>query len=68
MGRWFPWRPRGIVRRLSDQSLWHADGASPLPIDGWNFRRLERARLGWRHGTERWITRDSRDFEIVRGA
>ena len=45
---------------------WTTDGLVPFPLDGWNFARAVKARIGWwvvHH--ERFITRDPADFRVL---
>lgn len=45
---------------------WTTDGLVPFPLDGWNFARAVKARIGWWvvHD-ERFITREPGDFSVL---
>lgn len=56
-----------LVKRRADGSYWCADGACPFPVEGYNFARATKARIGWWvDKLDRWITHDREQFWLVR--
>ncbi len=65
MRRW-KLRLRNIVADANGDT-WTADGIVPFPLDGWNFARATKARIGWWvYSSERWVTRQSSSFQVLR--
>ena len=55
-----------VCKKKEDGTLWSPSGDTPFPINGYNFIRLRKAKIGWiRDATHRWIFVDSDDFEVV---
>jgi hypothetical protein len=51
--------------RLSDNTLWYPIGDCPFPIQGWNFVRINKARVGWLiDRDDRWVFTESGLFRI----
>ena len=59
--------PSNIVRRRHDGTLWTAKGDCAFPVLGWNFCRVHRRTIRCVVDTsERWITYDSNDFDVIK--
>ena len=45
---------------------WTADGLVLFPVDGWNFARATKARIGWWVDPDlRFITRNPESFRVL---
>lgn len=64
MKRW-KLKPRNLVVDRNGDT-WTADGLTPFPLDGWNFAKAFKARIGWWIDyDERFVTRDPAAFRVL---
>jgi len=59
------WHPR-LGNLVEDRTgkLWTTDGATPFPIEGFNFARVQKAALGWWvYHHDRWVSFSGAEFK-----
>lgn len=62
------WRLSPVVcERVSDGTLWTPASDMPFPLNGWNFVKIRKVKIGWILDMEdRWIFTNPNLFEIKR--